>query len=225
MGQTFGRLTVIKETSIRKHRHIHWHCRCSCGKETIVNAPNLRSGRQQSCGCLKKECSTKHGYAKRNNKPIPEYRIWISMKNRCTNKNNQAYKYYGGRGIKVCERYKSFINFLSNLNRRPTIKHTIDRIDNNGHYSCGKCKECLENNWPMNIRWATRIQQANNTRSNHLLTYNNKTMNRKQWATEYGINYGTFRRRLDKLKWSTHDALTTPVEKKFVNSLCKQNNY
>lgn len=95
-----------------------------------------------------------------------EYYSWGAMKSRCLNKNSSKYKYYGGRNIRICERWsKSFSAFLKDMGNKPSPEHSIDRVDNNGHYSCGKCKECLNNGWNFNCRWATRLQQTQNSRS------------------------------------------------------------
>jgi hypothetical protein len=94
-----------------------------------------------------------------------EYRSWASMKTRCYNSNEAAYKNYGGRGIRVCEGWRtSFLNFYADMGKRPKNR-TLDRKNNDGHYSCGKCPECIKNGWPMNCKWSTRRQQALNTRT------------------------------------------------------------
>jgi hypothetical protein len=94
-----------------------------------------------------------------------EYRAWRAILNRVYKIKDPAYENYGGRGIKVCQSWRESVNvFYEDLGKKPSERHTIDRIDNNGNYSCGKCDECVSNNWPLNVRWATRQQQALNTR-------------------------------------------------------------
>lgn len=153
-GQTFGRLTVIRWIS---KPIFSWVCRCACGKEVLVLGGNLRSGRQSSCGCLQKEFpnSRKHGESRMN--ITAEYRSWSALSNRCSNPNNAAYKWYGAIGVKVCRRWRGkngFINFLSDMGRKPSPKHSIDRYPNPyGNYE------------PSNCRWATAKQQRANQRS------------------------------------------------------------
>ena len=94
-----------------------------------------------------------------------EYGIWLHMKDRCFNKNNESFKNYGGRGIRVCQRWnKSFTAFLNDLGNRPSKIHSIDRIDNNGNYSCGKCGHCKALGWKSNVRWANPHEQRMNQR-------------------------------------------------------------
>lgn len=135
----------------------------------------------------------------------PEYRTWTSVKQRCYNPNHTEYHRYGARGIKVCKRWRSFDNFFADMGERPSKNYSIDRINNDKDYK------------PSNCRWATAKEQANNRRSNRLLTFNGKAQNMKQWATEIGIPYVTLYQRLSKQGWSVERALTeTPVESKYI---------
>jgi hypothetical protein len=128
----------------------------------------------------------------------PEYEAWQSMKARCLNPRHRFFKHYGGRGIKVCEQWRqSFANFVADMGPRPSPDHSLDRIDNNGHYGPGNC------------RWVTQKEQCNNRRSNHHVTFNGETRTISQWAEVTGILKSCIRLRL-KAGWSIEAALTTP---------------
>lgn len=129
-----------------------------------------------------------------------EYNSWANMIARCENKNKPDYKHYGGRGITVSPEWRdSYWAFLDDMGRRPSVSHTLERIDNNKGYQKGNC------------RWATRIEQANNTRSTRLLTAFGKTLTVSGWATERQINRGTIKSRL-KRGWTAEKALSRHIQ-------------
>ena len=137
---------------------------------------------------------TTHGMTK-----TPEFRAWAHMKHRCFNPNHPRYLDWGGRGIMVCDRWKnSFENFLADMGTKPSPKHSIDRIDNDGDYC------------PDNCRWATKTDQSNNKRNNRLITIRNKTYTIAQWTKEMGYGRDVIWNRL-KDGWSDYDAVMTPV--------------
>lgn len=200
-GQKFGRLIVAKRMDNDKHKNSRWLCRCKCGKNKVVLGCNLKNGRTKSCGCLFKEGNNKkHGHST-TIKISKIYRAWDHMVSRCTNPNNIGYHNYGDRGIRVCERWMKFENFLEDMGEPPTQEHSIDRINNDGNY----CKE--------NCRWATNKQQSRNTSRNHLITHKEKTQCLIEWAEEFNIHKNTLSYRLRK-GWPIEKALITPVIKR-----------
>lgn len=137
------------------------------------------------------------------------YNCWDSMKRRTTNPRNKYFKNYGGRGIRVCVGWlDSFPTFLADMGEKPDGLW-LDRIDNEGHYSCGHCDECIENGWPLNCRWATPAEQLRNTRRNLYLTFQGRTQLLVDWAAEVGLPSAAINMRLRR-GWTLEKSLTTP---------------
>lgn len=202
-GQKFGRLRAIKIAYI-KHRSAYWECICDCGNTVIVYGTSLRRGLTQSCKCLQNELTikrnTKHGYAPRN-KPHTMYTIYNNMKQRCYNPNSRAYRRYGERGIIICDEWlNDFTQFLKDMGPRPSIKHSIERINNDSNYE------------PKNCKWATPDEQGKNMHINKYYTYNNQKKIISEWVKISGIKNSTFRMRL-KYGWSIEKIIETPVKK------------
>lgn len=177
--------------------------KCDCGTIEPVAVKNII--RRQSCGCLNTETtakrSLKHVFA-RVGKVTPEFRVWAGMLTRCSNPKVKAFERYGGRGIAVCDRWRnSFPTFLADMGPRPSPKHQIDRIDNDGNYC------------PKNCRWVMQDVQARNKSNARLISHAGKTLSLCEWAEETGITADAIYGRL-KLGWSTEKALTTPLNKR-----------
>lgn len=154
-------------------RRLVCDCICKCGKTVQAFKWNIENGDVKSCGCFNKIKSLKHGKCK-----IPEYTVWSNLKQRCCNTKNPRFGNYGGRGIKVCQRWlDSFENFYQDMKQRPTRFHSLDRVNNDKSY----CKR--------NCRWATKKEQANNTRQNRRIRCNGQNLTITQWAKELGVTY------------------------------------
>jgi hypothetical protein len=207
-SETFGRLTTIGpqfKMPIGKSgsRTPYQVCECSCGEVTLVMSHNLHRNHTTSCGCRRKEAAKESKTTHGESSKTVEYKIWSSMLNRCNNPKNRDYIDYGGRGIKVCAKWSGpsgYENFLSDVGRRPSPRHSLDRENTNGEYS------------PENCRWATPSEQANNRRNNRILTYNGKSQTLAQWSVELGLDYCTIKMRI-KRGWSVEKALNTPRQK------------
>lgn len=176
-GRTFGRLTVLEDLPSKPGlRKCEVSARCECGREVVLAAAEIRSGNTRSCGCLREEMRGSHTRTHGQSKSSQTYSSWMDMRSRCNKPDNEAYPRYGGRGIRVCERWSAFENFRLDMGDRPAGK-TLDRIDNDGNYE------------PDNCRWATPAEQARNRRSNILLTIDGETKCLLDWCNEKNVAY------------------------------------
>lgn len=199
-GIRFARLVALRPSGSSRAGGVSWLCRCDCGAEITCSGKNLRSGNTKSCGCLnsqkvseRNQSKTTHGMTN-----TATFTVWVNMKQRCTNPKHNSYHRYGGRGIKVCERWMhSFENFLADMGERPFPDAEIDRKDNDGGYE------------PDNCRWVTSEQNKNNRAVSRKITFDGKTQTISQWAQEIGCSRQALRHRIEN-GWSAHDALTTP---------------
>lgn len=193
-NQKFGRLFIIEQFVLSGHSTAR--CICDCGNYKVVGVCDLIRGYTKSCGCLSRELTSK-GRFKHGDSSSKEYNSWCSMKARCNenHKHKPEHKNWSGRGIKVCDRWvNSYENFLADMGRAPSDKHSIDRFPNNdGNYE------------PNNCRWATAKEQANNTRPRsksrkstrgRRITYNGITKSIKEWSDYLGISKGYIYRRM-----------------------------
>lgn len=185
-GARFGRWLVIAETGDRDGSSVVWRCRCDCGTERNLRATRLVSGKSQSCGCLHLSRVTTHGHT-RVGAISPEWTARQAMLSRCYHKRNASYDDYGGRGIRVCARWReSFENFFADMGPRPSSRHSVDRIDVHGHYE------------PSNCRWATIETQSRRRRSSRLTMEAVEEIRakhaagsrQKDLAEEYGLQHG-----------------------------------
>jgi len=186
-GEKFGCLTVVKPCGVAPRNQ--WWFLCDCGMGVLLKANKVKSGNNWHCSRF---CITKHKYrTEKRLTDLPEYRAWRAIRGRCNSPSYTFYEYYGGRGIRVCERWSNFADFLADIGPRPSSKHSIDRIDNNGDYEPGNC------------RWATRIEQARNTRHSNRITFEGVTRSRPEWAERTGLTIECIRGR-QRRGWSVH---------------------
>ena len=203
VGKRFGKLLVVSPYGTKNGASM-WLCKCDCGNTAIKKGAALKAGVGCHCGCVKNEMLRKR-FQTHNLSRTRLYKIWNGMKNRCSNTNLREYKYYGGRGIKVCNEWKEdFMKFYDwAIANDYADELTIDRIDVDGDYS------------PSNCRWITNREQQFNKRNNVLLTHNGETKTLTEWCEEKHLAYQTLRGRIYRLGWSIDKAIETPVDTRF----------
>ena len=188
-GDRHGILTII--SSVKNGRVLKWLCRCDCGREKLISTTHLHENGTKSCGCVHR---TQNGLSKH-----PTYKSWESMIARCYKESLPHFKRYGGRGIKVCDRWRdSYLNFVDDMGLRPKGK-SLDRID------------CDKNYVKNNCRWATIKEQSRNGRNSIVLNAFGQTKTADDWSLEKKINKSTLMFRINN-GWSIEEALTLPVD-------------
>lgn len=201
-GKTSGKLTILSLAGVRNGAS-YWKCQCECGNFTFVVADALSGKHTKTCGCswLSAEQNVTHGFTRKDYPYRDIFMIWKKMKERCTNKNAKEYHNYGGRGISVHHEWADdFESFRTGVGPRPTKKHSLDRINNDGNYE------------PGNVRWATRKVQQNNRRDSVILTWNGETKPIMDWVEHLGIKHATLFGRY-KAGWPVEKILGEPVFK------------
>lgn len=203
LGRRVGRLIAIECIEKRNGSYI-WRCQCDCGNTALVASGNLSPKRQSSCGCLRREMQSSPNWKpniKHGLNGSPEHRAWRSIKGHCYDPNNSQFKHYGGRGITVCDEWLNSVEaFYAAVGPRPSPQHSIDRKNVNGNYE------------PGNVRWATKIEQANNKRCNRIVVYEGREMTFADALREAGgvVAYNTAHMRIQS-GWSVERAVTTPA--------------
>ena len=191
----FGKLLVLEPIKKSYETKYHWLCVCDCGKEKIIMSSNLIRGISTTCGCGKikiGEVTTKHGMTNTR-----MFKIWSGIRKRCTNQKCESYKHYGGRGIKISEKWNNFIDFYNDMKEGYADDLSLDRIDHNGNYEPGNC------------RWATSKTQNRNRRNNNVITFNNESKTLAEWSELSGNNYTVINYRIKK-GWDTERAIFSP---------------
>lgn len=197
-GERYGRLTVIGDVGVTHGRKRRVRAMCDCGRETEVSAGHLRARTVRSCGCLKRDTNTKHGHA--SHARSPEYHSWLAMIRRCESHSAPCYASYGGRGIKVCPRWRqSFASFLADMGPRPSLRYSLDRINNDGDYEPGNC------------RWASSKEQARNKSTNRFYELNGVRLTLVDWAKRLGVHKSALKSRLER-GWTFERAVAVPVK-------------
>jgi hypothetical protein len=184
LRKTFGRLTVLSRHRVDKRGQHWWNCQCDCGSSCVARTDHLTGGRVVSCGCHASERTSARNF-RHGLKWTPEYKIWDGIIERCCNPNSHSYARYGGRGIQICDEWRGdFTKFLADMGERPSPKHSIDRIDNDGNYE------------PDNCRWATTTEQARNKRNTLRIEFEGEFLTVAEWCAKLGVTEATVRLRV-----------------------------
>lgn len=193
----YGRLTAIRYLESR-NKNAYWLFKCDCGNEKVTSTHSVRSGNTLSCGCIHREQLVERNH-KHGLRSIPEYSIWLVMKDRCLNKENKDFHHYGGRGITIHQSWiDSFEQFYKDVGPRPGKGFTIDRTENSKGYEPGNCK------------WVTQKEQCRNKRNNRYIEMNGEIKSLAEWVEIHNVDYGSVHRRLSK-GMSLEDAIRESV--------------
>ena len=198
-GMRFGRLTAIRPNG-KQGNNIKWLCECDCGNYVTTNISSLTRGKCKSCGCLRKE-TTSAQFKTHGKRHTKIYAVYCTMKARCLNKNDLRYKFYGGKGVKVCDEwlhdFQAFYDWAMVNGYSDGL--TIDRIDVNGNYE------------PSNCRWVNSTTQANNKTNNVFIEYKGEKKTIAEWAKELGLTYTALYQRIMVHKWDIERAFNTEM--------------
>ena len=200
VGKTFSRLTVVSCEIINGVKHLN--CVCECGNLKTATLNNVKHEFTRSCGCIFKEqlIQANKNNATHNKTKTTGYRCWAGIKSRCLNPKVKQFILYGGRGIKICDEWvNSFEKFLEDMGQKPTSKHSLDRIDVNGHYKKSNC------------RWATSITQGNNRNNNVRHLYFGESLTIAEAARKYSLSRELLRHRLKFSKLTPNEAVLKPL--------------
>jgi len=202
-NQRFGRLIALEAFKKPYNNKYHWKCICDCGRNVEVISSNLTKGNSTSCGCYKNEkigaLNMQHGLSKTR-----MFKIWVGIRKRCTNPNMKSYERYGGRGIKVCKEWDSYLRFYDDMINGYSDDLTLERIDPNGNYE------------PSNCKWANSIEQARNKTNTRLIEFNGIKLTAKGWEEITSIRSDTIQWRI-KNGWDLERALYGDKENKIEN--------
>lgn len=200
VGRVYGRLTILERAGVSKQHQILYRCKCACGEELTAQGDNIRNGVTASCGCYRREVTGNRArtHGKRN---IPEYEVWAGIKDRCLNPRARAYRWYGGRGIKLCKRWReSFTNFYNDMGARPSKYHTIERCDNTKGYN------------PKNCKWLHRRFQARNKSTTIFVKWKGATRKFCDVCRELKISQQLVYDRIYILGWKVTRAFLEPKQ-------------
>lgn len=198
-GKIFSHLKIIGRVGPNRKT---WICQCVCGKTLNIYESKIITNHKQSCGCMTGPTVSKF-FTKHGRNPRYLYRTWLAMNQRCFNKDNPAYDYYGGRGITVCEEWRgNFERFRDDIGERPDVNYTVDRIDNNKGYSKDNC------------RWSTKKEQSNNTRKVIKVTVHGEIRNLREWCEFLGITISSLIYRRKKYQISNEETIRYYLKRK-----------
>ena len=218
--QKFGRLIVIEKAGHSKGNRLQWLCKCDCGNFKITTSSDLKSGKVRSCGCLRKETTSKMAKSrsksriKHNKSNTRIYRIWSTMKQRCYNSKCFSYKWYGKKGIKICDEWKNNFIFFYNWAIDNGYKEnlSIDRIDVNGNYEPSNCRWITIREQQKNKRPSSEWKKRNivNKKRTSFVIFNGESISKFDLCKKFGISVETFNYRVGKKGMSIEEALKTP---------------